>query len=72
MKRHWKNHHKLFGKSYKPLKVFAHPLKALREQLKPLEKPLATRWLAIVLARLTQNRQCTFSRERLHILNQPV
>ena len=38
---------KLFGKSYKPLKVFAHPLKALRKPLKPLEKPLATRWIAV-------------------------
>ena len=47
MKRRWKNHHKPFGKSYKPLKVFAHPLKALRKLLKPYEKPLATRWLAV-------------------------
>ena len=44
VKGRWKNHHKPFGKSYKPLKVFVHPLKALR---KLLEKPLATRWLAI-------------------------
>ena len=47
MKRHWKNHHKPFGKSYKPLKVFAHLLKALRKPLKPLEKPLTTRWLPV-------------------------
>ena len=48
MKRRWKNHHKPFGKSYKPLKVFAHLLKALRKPLKPLDKPLTTRWFLLV------------------------
>ena len=47
MKRHWKNRHKPFGKSHKPLKVFVHRLKTLRKPLKLLEKPLATRWLAL-------------------------